>query len=477
MDGSKTPRGAALVPWVALLGLALVVLRWGLEQSDDSTPAVPASISPRPPDLGTEGTSALLYGRVTTNDGSHYEGRLRWGGDQEASWNDTFHGTKAKNPWVTHVPTELLAAESPSFELFGFEIGARGRRLDSKRPFLARFGDLARIERRRRTLRVTLKSGTVVDLDRFSAGDFDDGVRVWDPSHGVVDLGPRQIRTLELLPGRATDPAPSRLFGVVHTRRGTFSGQIGWDRDDLLGSDTLDGETEAGEVSLRFDGLRSITRESDSSVRAILLDDREVVLTDSPEVGEGNRGISVDDPRYGRISISWEIFERLDLGRRDGSLEDGSIEDSVLRDGGPIYDDFPPGRPLAGRVQTHSGRRLVGRIVFDLDESETTDTLDAPARGLDFTLIFERIASVLPQHDGDRESLAPSVVLRCGTVLELEAAGDLGEENAGLLVFVEGAQVPEYAPWAEVERIDFEPPSPTSTGAPPTSAPRSQELP
>ena len=41
------------------------------------------------------------------------------------------------------------------------------------------------------------------------------------------------------------------------------------------------------------------------------------------------------------------------------------------------YDDFAPGRPLRGGVITRSGRRIAGRIVYDLDESETTDTLGA----------------------------------------------------------------------------------------------------
>jgi hypothetical protein len=37
-----------------------------------------------------------------------------------------------------------------------------------------------------------------------------------------------------------------------------------------------------------------------------------------------------------------------------------------------------------------------------------------------------------------------------------EPAGDLGERNAGVLIFVEGRQRPEYVRWSEVERIDFE---------------------
>ena len=78
---------------------------------------------------------------------------------------------------------------------------------------MTRFGDIARVEARGDGLQgvlenglgfdpdvlVTLKSGTTFVLDRLSAGDFDDGVRVWDDRRGVVDLGPNQIRVIELL--------------------------------------------------------------------------------------------------------------------------------------------------------------------------------------------------------------------------------------------------------------------------------------
>jgi len=135
----------------------------------------------------------FLYGRITTADGTTYKGRLRWGGDEEAFWGDYFNGSKDENPWGAHVPPERLPNERRSIEIFGFEIAQRKRQIDLGRPFMARFGDIARIEARGYDVRVTLKSGTVFDLDRFSASEFDDGVRVWD--------------------GRATSPASSSGTG------------------------------------------------------------------------------------------------------------------------------------------------------------------------------------------------------------------------------------------------------------------------
>ncbi len=50
------------------------------------------------------------------------------------------------------------------------------------------------------------------------------------------------------------------------------------------------------------------------------------------------------------------------------------------------------------------------------------------------------------------------VTLHSGEELQLERTGDLGEGNAGLLIFVAGRQRPEYVPWTDVEQVDFDRP-------------------
>ena len=140
------------------------------------------------------------------------------------------------------MPPERLPKERHPIEIFGFEIAQRERPIDLGRPFMARFGDIARIEAHGRQVRVTLKSGTVFDLDRFAASDFDDGVRVWDGRRGVVDLDSLRIRTIELLPTAPLAAAPDRLHGTVRTRQGDFTGFVQWDREECVGSDELDGQ-------------------------------------------------------------------------------------------------------------------------------------------------------------------------------------------------------------------------------------------
>jgi hypothetical protein len=442
---------AGLVGLALLALLALVVGRRVLERglADEVTKVVEPAVedtaagspadAPPPPDSG----QGFLYGRVTADDGVAYEGRLRFGGDEEAFWGDHFNGSKNQNPWAGLVAPEQLT-ESRPLEVFGVEIAKRERRVDLSRPFLARFGDLARIEPRPdRVLRVVLKSGTVVDLDRFDADDFADGVRVWDERRGTVDLAERRILSIELLPTPPLDDVPGRLHGTVHTSRGEFTGFVQWNRQKGVGADQLVGRAAGETVGVPFEGIRSIARQSAGSALVTLIDGRELVLSGTRELGRNHHGIYVEDRRYGRVLVSWDAFERVDFS------PSGS---------GPAYDDFPPGRPLFGAVTTRDGRRLGGRLVFDLDESETTETLDAPVGGVNYTVLFGLIDSIVLPGSGQGDAARAAVRLHDGETLRLELAGDLGAGNAGLLVFVDGREAAEYVSWAEVERIDLDRP-------------------
>ncbi|HWM94351.1 MAG TPA: hypothetical protein VN493_26585 [Thermoanaerobaculia bacterium] len=443
--------GGALATVLLLLALAAGyrALNQDVHPAAATSPAITPSTTPAAAETrpAAEDHQGFLYGRITTADGATYEGRLRWGGDQEAFWGDYCNGAKHENPWLAHVPPERLPKERRPIEIFGIEVAHRESQIDVGRPFMARFGEIARIEARGREVRVTLKSGTVFDLDRFDASDFDDGVRVWDGRRGVVDLDSLRIRTIELLPTPPLGAVPYRLHGTVRTRQGDFTGFVGWNRQEYVGPDELDGHTPEGELNLRFDTIRSIARRSRDSSLLTLLDGREIVLSDTSEVGHGNRGIYVDDRRYGRVLISWDAFERVDFS------PGGS---------GPAYGDFPPGRPLTGSVTTRAGRRLAGRLVYDLDESETTETLDAPSQGVDYTIPFGLIASIVPpgreERGAQRARVTLHVTLHNGEELQLERTGDLGEGNAGMLIFVDGRQRPEYVPWTDVEQVDFDRP-------------------
>lgn len=389
-----------------------------------------------------EAHPSFLHGRITTVDGERYEGRLRFGGNEEATWGDYFNGFKDGNPWAEYAPDRLEGRRTFSF--LGFQVRNPWAPSELRRQLMVRFGDVARIEARGRDLRVTLKSGAEFHLDRYAADDFADGVRVWDGTHGTVDLDEDRIRTIEFLAPPRPSAAPSyRLHGTVRTRQGDFTGALQWGREGSVGLDELTGRAADGELlRLPFITLRSIARRSGESAQVTLLDGRQAVLTGTRDVGKDHRGIYVDDPRYGRVLIPWNAFDRVDFTPAGAASADGD----------PAYGDFPAGSPLTGSVTTRAGRRLAGRLVFDLDESESTQTLDAPAEGVHYTIPFGLVGSI------DRSGNAAGRVgltLRSGEELQLESTDDLGDGNAGMLIFADGRARPEYVGWADVARIDF----------------------
>ncbi len=427
----------------SFLTLVLTACHRDTRRDAESAAATLAAATPTSTAMNATATArdGFLYGRITLNDGTAYEGRLRWGVDEEALWSNYFNGARAKNAWAALVPQDQLPREHQSIGFFGIELVGWQNKVNLGRPFMARFGDIARIEPRGRDLRVILKSGTVVHLDRYGADDMNDGVRVWDPSRGVVDISEWRIRSIEFLSNTQFGTVPDPLYGTVHTRQGDFTGLVQWDREQCLGSDVLHGRIAHGELRLRFDSIRSIARRSRSSVTVTLLDGRGIAMSGTRAVGQGNRGLYVDDPRYGRVLVSWDAFERVDFSPGGGA---------------PGYHAYAPGRPLTGTVTTRSGRHLAGRLVYDLDESETTETLDAPSQGVDYTIPFSRIASILLPGREAHSAQRANVMLTTGEVLPLELSGDLGRWNGGMLIFLAGRQRPEYVPWADVQQVDFD---------------------
>src|SRR4029077_84145 len=123
----------------------------------------------------------------------------------------------------------------------------------------------------------------------------------------------------------------------------------------------------------------------------------------------------------------------------------------------PRLHRLPAGAPAHG--QHHHPRRPTAhraRLGYDLDESGTTETLDAPSQGVDYTIPFSLIASIAPNGHEESDAQRARVTLQTGEELLLERAGDLGAGNGGMLIFVDGLQRPEYVPWTEVEQIDFD---------------------
>ncbi len=379
-------------------------------------------------------TAGFLYGTVIARDGTEYEGRLRWG-EQEAFWSDLFNGSKSERPWLEEIPSDRRS-QPAKINLFGFDISLDDH--DSGRRLAARYGDIDEIEVTGRNAAVlVMKAGRRVAVE---GGSNDLGgnakITVWDAKRGRTELAWRDIERIRFRAAPPDLPVDAhRLFGVVHTGEGDFHGWIQWDQDECLSTDELDGETRDGELAIPMGDIRKIERGGRRSSRVTLEDGRELTLEGSNDVNSANRGIFVEDERFGRVLVSWDAFERADFSDPPGS--------------GPAYGSFEAGKQLRGTVTIRGGRKLTGRLIYDMDEEETWETLDGERHGIDYMIPLSMIASVTPEgSEGSR------IELTNGEVVELEGTADVGEGNAGVLVLAEGKR-PVYVAWEEVRRIEL----------------------
>lgn len=401
-----------------------------------ATPALADTAAESADGWGAGNTQGFIYGEIAT-DRDTYRGRIRWNGDEEAFWGDIFNGSKDDMPYADEIPRRELTRRR-SGDGFWRRFASRWDDRRHSRSTTVRFGDIEEIEvlSGDRAL-LYLKSGTELEVDGGS-NDLGADITIWDESVGRVTIDWDRVETVRFLPTpRNLDVGAYRLKGRVETRAGIFEGYVQWDLEECLSHDELDGDTRDGDLAIPMGKIRSIERRSRASSLVTLKDGRELVLDGSNDVNSSNRGIFVEDPRFGRVKVSWESFERV------------TFEDEP--DSGPAFDEFAPGSPLRGAVTDIDGTRRSGRMVFDIDESETWESLDGSYRDVEYSIPFALVRSIEP-----RSADASRIELVDGETLELEDSADVGDENAGVLVLADGGGT-TYIPWRDVDRIEIDP--------------------
>ncbi len=183
-----------------------------------------------------------------------------------------------------------------------------------------RFGDLAAILPRgegKATLR--LKSGDELEVEGY-ADDVSSDVVVTDPAGGEVKLAWQNLASVTFLPvppGAAR--GAHRLFGEVESDAGTFVGFIAWDKSLGLSTDLLEGESGGERVELAMGDVAAINRIGQQRCEITLRDGRELTLRGTRHVSRGNRGVLVEDARYGKVEIPWDTFDKMVLRDPPGS--------------------------------------------------------------------------------------------------------------------------------------------------------------
>jgi hypothetical protein len=379
--------------------------------------------------------SGFLYGTVETEGGNTYTGFLRWG-TEEAFWDDHFNSMKDETEYANR--RERDDDDREEIEIFGIKIGFRGDHWGHGNKILVlRYGDIKEIEPSRNDrARVTLKNGTVLELDGGS-NDMGASVTVTDDSLGEVKLRWREIDRIvfKAAPAGAEPPA-TRLYGKVKTRDQTFEGYVQWDLQEGLSTDELDGESEDGDMSIEMGRIKAIEKRNRSGAWVELRDGRRILLEDTNDVDHSIDGIFVEDARFGRVELDWDAFERVDF--------------LVPEESGRGYDDYRPAKPLTGTVTDEDGKKHTGQIVFDLDEAESWEMLQGDLDDIEYHIPFEMIRSVEPV---SRDSSI--VVLKNGQELELEDSQDVSDSNDGILVIADDGKE-TYIRWRDLEKIELD---------------------
>ncbi len=389
-----------------------------------------------------QANEGFLYGTISTDSGKEYTGFLRWNTDEEAFWDDLFQSAKEDLPYLKEVSERDRQRgrekKRTNIKIFGFRVNVEsdGWGSGDSRIFIARFGDIESIEARGATAaQLTMKGGERYAVKGY-ANDVGATILVRDEKLGEIELRWDHIETIRFAAAPAgADPGATRLYGTLSTRHGEFTGYIQWDQEECLSSDRLDGEAEDGKLSVPMGSIAGIERRGSQGCAVTLKDGRSYRLRGTNDVNEENRGIMVEDPRFGRVVVGWREFDRLEFSENPAS--------------GRAYADYKPAKPLAGTVITKGGATHAGRLVFDLDEAASWELLNGSWNDLQYNIPFTLVKRIEPGRDESR------VILRSGEELRLEDSHDVTGDNDGLLVFDRGQTDPLYLPWRELESIEF----------------------
>jgi len=377
-----------------------------------------------------------LYGTVETVSGTSYTGELRWG-TEEAFWDDLFNASKLDEPATGRLPRDYRQ-RSRKVSAFGLELSGPWNDSWSQRQLIVRFGDLAEIRPHGDDgAEITLRNGRTMRIEGGS-NDVGGTVWVWDASVGKIGVDWVRIRSIRFAATPAAlHPVGERLRATVKTTEGSFSGFLQWDSEECLTVDTLDGDTEDGRVSIPLGKIKSIARESRHASRVELADGRVLELSGTNDVDSSIRGILVEDPRFGRVEIPWEAFERADL--------------EVAADSGRGYGDYPALGDIRARVTSVAGKSREGKIAFDLDETQLWEMLDGAQGDIEYHIPFLRVKSIQPL-----SRLRTRVELVDGQTLELEGETDVSDDNAGVAFLdAPGSLDDDYLRWENVAKIEI----------------------
>ena len=382
-----------------------------------------------------------IYGKLTTVDGDTFEGMIRWD-KNEASWCDVLDGTKELPDRDRKSKRKKYRDRESSIELFGITIAKGGSSWNWSGSAQSgiRFGHIKSLEViDDDAVLLVLKSGEEVELENGST-DIGGSIRdivIEDESEGEIGLVWDDLERIDFMatPSGKESNFGDRLYGTLTSRRGDeFTGWVCWDIDEVFTADILDGEQKRRDRKIKFGKIKAIERYSSNGATLTLTNGDEVVLRESNDVDDSNRGIVISDLAFGQVIVDWDEFDRLEFKEDPGTLR---------------YDRFDGGRALHGTVYTEDGESYEGKVRWDDDEEFSWEILDGEYHDIQFDIEFGLIKEI------QKKSYRSAVVtVSDGRSFRLRGSNDVDEDNKGIYVTLNDGEEVEID-WEEFDRIEF----------------------
>lgn len=371
-----------------------------------------------------------IQGTIHLKNGRTFSGPIRWDLN-EIFWDDVLDAEKHEQVWVE--------GGSSSVQVFGLTFNDDDGYW-THHPFKIQFGHLAKIEPRGNDrVRIELKNGEKVDV-RPTGTDLSESMRslvITDRAKGDVELSWGEVDRVEFTDGPAESRDGERLYGLVQTAAGGFTGFITWDKDEALTTDILDGESDDEKFKIPFGNIRKIERISSRAARVTRTDGLTLRLTGTNDVNDENRGIDVLVPGVGVIKIPWDEFDLVEFQPAPPSRG---------------YADFDGGRRLYGTLTDSDGETFTGYVTWDLDEQFTWEFLDGQQDDLEFEIPFDLIRSI--SRESRREA---EVRLKNGETYELSSSNDVDHNNKGIVIELSDGEEMEFD-WYDFVTLEFSDP-------------------
>lgn len=387
----------------------------------------------------------IIYGTVTDQKGQTHTGSIRWG-DQETFLSDIFNGHKTGTVGFEHLTDDEREAlldhqPGPQASIGALQITFKsffGKEIDPP-YFNVPFGAIKElaIDADQPLFTATLHDGTTIVSNGESSNDLQSDIFVKDAQGNIkeFDMDDLTLVTFSKAPPEALTFGDG-IYGTVTSSIGTFQGRVMWDKDERLTDEELDGNDDTGkDHEIKFADIKSIEKNGNHSL-VELTDGNTLNLTGTNDVNTSNRGIWVDHPDLGRVTIEWSQFNKL-------VIEDVAVEWLDFDDHAQVQ------KPLSGTVTLKDGSTVqADAITYDMSLVSPADLLYADVNEANRQIPLRLIKQITVKHDQ-----AVELTMLDGSTLLAYGNKHVTRDNNGLLL--KSAENYRWVPWAEVQSIQF----------------------